>query len=519
MPSLILVVAVAGAATMTVELAAVRLLAPWFGTSSLVWTNVIGVILLALAMGYLLGARLSRTGDPRSRLGAVLLVAGAMCAWLPFLAGPVAGFFLPPGLALDQAAGLFLWGSLATSCVLFLPAATALGCVGPLAVEALERIRMAGAGDAGGRVLAASTLGSLLGTFGTTHLFVPVIGLRGTFLGASALLGLCGAWLAWRHRGAAAPSALILLAFPLSTVLERPMAEGVTLLEARESSYQHLEVVGLPGPGGGRRWLQVNESCDSYQSVWSPEDGLLGPGFYYDYFVPPAHWEGAGGPWRVLVLGLGAGTAVRVLEGALPAGTSLVSTGVELDPEVVKLGVKWFDLQEDDGARRVFSGVDARTALRGLPGPFDQVILDCYADNMEIPSHLATVEFFSEVAAVVRDGGWICANVGGFGVDDPVVSAFARTLAFGVGDPVACARVPFSRNVMLYARRGGGLPSPGSPSFYLPGELSRLTSPLDIPGAWQLVPPSADQLLTDNHSAIDQLQRLSISAGRQRFLE
>ena len=71
------VVAVAGAGTMTVELSAVRLLAPWFGASSGVWTNVIGVILLALALGYLIGARLSCRPHPVRLLGLALLLSGA----------------------------------------------------------------------------------------------------------------------------------------------------------------------------------------------------------------------------------------------------------------------------------------------------------------------------------------------------------------------------------------------------------------------------------------------------------
>ena len=94
--------AMAGAGTMTVELAAVRMLAPWFRTSLVVWTNVIGVILLALALGYLVGGRLSAGPAPARRLGVLLLAAAAATAWLPWLAGAVAGWLLPDGLTLDD---------------------------------------------------------------------------------------------------------------------------------------------------------------------------------------------------------------------------------------------------------------------------------------------------------------------------------------------------------------------------------------------------------------------------------
>ena len=134
---------------MTVELGAVRLMAPWFGTSAGVWTNVIGVILLALALGYLIGAGLAIRPRPLRSLGLVLLASAALTIWLPFLAEPVCGWFLPEGLSLHQAAGLWLWGSLAASLMLFMPSAVLLGCVGPLAVEVVQRGSGAHAGTAG----------------------------------------------------------------------------------------------------------------------------------------------------------------------------------------------------------------------------------------------------------------------------------------------------------------------------------------------------------------------------------
>src|SRR5688500_14771582 len=109
------VAAGAGASTMAIELAAVRLLAPWFGTSVRVWTNVIGVILLALAIGYLLGARWAAGRTPERRLAWTLLGAAAWSAWLPALAGPVCRVFLPEGLGLDQSFELWTWGSLAAT--------------------------------------------------------------------------------------------------------------------------------------------------------------------------------------------------------------------------------------------------------------------------------------------------------------------------------------------------------------------------------------------------------------------
>ncbi|MCB9916535.1 MAG: fused MFS/spermidine synthase [Planctomycetes bacterium] len=519
--ALLSVVALAGSGTMVVELAAVRVLAPWFGTSSAVWTNVIGVVLLALALGYLLGSRLAARPAPLRALAWALSLAALATAALPVLAPLVAELFLPAGVTLDRAASLFLWGSLAAAALLFTPAALALGCVGPLAVE-LEAARGAEhAGTAGGRVLCASTLGSLAGTFGTTHYALPLLGVRVTFLVAAGVLALlavsCWVW-SGRARGAAL-LALIGLALPFTP--RAPATRG-TLLEAAESPYQTVRVVELPEGEGVRRQLQVNEGTDSFQSVWQPEPGLLPPGYYYDSFVLPAWWSAPRERWRVLVLGLGAGTAWRVLEGALPAGTALDATGVEIDPVVVALARRWMDLAPDGDGRRVLADWDARAALRVLDGDYDEVVLDAYANQVEIPAHLSSVEFFREVRAALAPGGWLAINVGGFDLDDPVVRAVASTAATAFEAPALVVLVPFSRNATVYLRRDARPPLPGSEAWRLPpGPVAELLGPLELEGRWALVSPGAAGVLTDDANAIERLQRASLrraAAAREERL-
>jgi len=521
---ILLVVGIAGAGTMTMELAAVRLLAPWYGASSGVWTNVIGVILLALSLGYIFGARLSRTGDPRAKLGRVLLIAAALTVWMPLGAGPVAEYFLPSGLALDEAAGLLVMGSLASAVVLFLPAAAMLGCIGPLAVEAVQVARGGHAGDAGGRVLCASTVGSLIGTFGTTHLFLPSFGIDGTFLGASVAIALAGALVLVRGRAPKGVPALLLALLAAGLLVSRyspPQArEGAELLAARQSPYQAIRVVEWDD---STRWLQVNESLDSFQSVWQPEPGLLPHGHYYNLFALPPLWAApADESWELLVLGLGAGTAVRVIAGELPEGTELDSLGVEIDPEVVRLGSQFFDLEEGPG-REVVAGVDARSLLNRLEQGrrFDEIVLDAYANNMEIPAHLSSVEFFREVKSRLAPGGWFVVNAAGFGLGDPVVDAVARTVAAGFEQRVLAVRVPFSRNCVLFVRREAELVVPGEPGWRLPGHAAdEMLGHLALPTAWRWVEANdAGEVLTDDKNPIDALQRESVLGGRGRWLE
>lgn len=533
-------VALAGAGTMVVELGAVRLLAPWFGTSSSVWTNVIGVVLAALALGYAIGGKLAAAEDPLRRLGSVLVVAGALASLLPLVAGPIAEFFMPAGVPLHRAAGVLVWGSLACAAVLFLPAAAALGCAGPLAVEALQRMSGSSAGAAGGRVLAASTLGSLAGTFSTTHLLIPGAGITKTFvIAATALAGAGIAILFVTERRV--PKALLL---PLAVFVGgagtsgwmtgpfgRRVADGEVLLAATESSVQSIRAIEVAGENGedAIRILRVNESLDSFQSVWTKTPGLLPPGHYYNLFALPLAWAGqekraAPANWDLLVIGLGAGTTVRVLEGTKAPETGLRTVGIEIDEAVLRLGEKFFGLERGTDARVAMGDLDGRAALRFVNGPFDQVVVDAYANNMEIPPHLATVEAFREVAALLKEGGWLTVNVGGFGPQDPVVRAIAASVQGGLGATVYLARVPLSRNWVVFGRKGKGVPQPGERAFgsrqgRLAGGVDQVIPSLEVPGAWIPVDSAwaKGHSLSDNSSDTESLQAQSISAAARRL--
>jgi spermidine synthase len=518
---ILLVAAVAGACTMTIELAAVRMLAPWYGTSSAVWTNVIAVILLALSLGYLLGANASRAGRSERVLAACLCLGGILTAWLPAAAGPVAGWFLPRGLNLEEASELLVWGSLASALLLFVPATVVLGCVPPLVTQLIEDRRPQGAGSAGGRVLAVSTIGSIIGTFATTYWSLPRLGLSVTFLVAGSALTVLGAAVFSIPPGSrkfpVASGALLLGALLLSRArLPGPRA-GQQLLAQGESAYQSVRVVESQAAAGTIRTLQVNESFDSFQSVWIPEPGLLPRGYYYNLFALPAWWGRASGQWRLMVIGLGAGTAWRVCEAALPPGVELDGTGAEIDPLVVDFGRRWMDLPTNRSGRRVLAGWDGRCALASAPGPYDEIVVDAYANQTEIPAHLSTLEFFGEVHDALTPGGWLAVNVGAFGLDDPVLNAIGRTVATAFAGRVLAVRVPFSRNVILFARRSAEPIGPDHSDWSTaPGALGELQQALALPGVSRWLEVGGATLLTDDRNDVELRQRRSLAEARLR---
>jgi predicted membrane-bound spermidine synthase len=162
------VVFFSGAVVMVFEIIGSRILAPYIGTSTYVWTSLIGVILGSLSVGYWLGGRLA-DNQPNSKLLAAVLFAAAALVTITLLLQE----FVLVGLA-TVSLRLEL-KALIAALVLFAPASVLFGLVTPYAVR-LKMISVADAGKTVGRLYALSTVGSILGTFAAGFFLLPFVG-------------------------------------------------------------------------------------------------------------------------------------------------------------------------------------------------------------------------------------------------------------------------------------------------------------------------------------------------------
>ena len=465
-----LVAALAGCACMVVELSAVRMLAPFFGDSAYVWTNVIGVILLALALGaWTGGIWAERIGLAAPRR--LLVAASLVLAVVPFFAPILGDWLLPQDLPLDAAMPALIRGSLAASVVLFGPPLWLLGAVAPGLVVGVANAGN-GLGRSAGLVSATGTMGSLVGTFVTTHWLVPEFGCRAAIWASAGLLAIAGC--AIRARGMGAASLLIAgtcVWLPMGPLRAAPA--GSELLAEVESRHQYLRVLrSRSEDGSARTELKINEGLDSYHSVaiegrrmTSSANASMRPSSYYDYHAIAPWLAGDGSSptgLRALSIGDAAGTFRRCYAAAWP---DAVVDAVELDPAVVRLGERWFDAPHGSGT--VVGGLDGRVFVERARATWHCIHVDAYSHQVYIPAHLASLEFFTAARARLEQKGVLACNVGGLGIDDPVVTAIAHTMR-AVFDDVAALRIPDSRNVLLLGRRDAPLASASLPDAVPP---------------------------------------------------
>lgn len=391
---------VVGAASLGTEIAAARLLAPYFGASTIIWANTIATVLVALSAGYWLGGKLAdRRADLRG-LCAVVLVASLLLALVPFVADP---FLRLSVNALGSLSVGGFAGSLAAVLVLVAVPVMLLGTVAPY-VSRLSVQSVSETGRTIGNLYAISTVGSLVGTFLAALLLIPTIGTHRTFIVFALGLALVSVpglrlrrfWVIPLLVGGS-------LAIPPAAI-GAGVAHGRVIYET-ETQYQYARVVQFPS---GVRWLQLNEGV-AVHSLYRPRT-FLTHGYWDQFLVLPfaAHSAGRVGsvpPDRIAILGDAAGTVARAYGHFFPHTRV---DAVELDGKLTEIGQRYFHLS---GPRLHLYTADARPWLQASHAHYGSIFLDAYRQPY-IPFYLVTRQFFASAQAHLEPGGTFIVNVG-----------------------------------------------------------------------------------------------------------
>ncbi|HVS12325.1 MAG TPA: fused MFS/spermidine synthase [Thermoanaerobaculia bacterium] len=436
-PRTLAVVALAGAVLMALEILALRILSPSFGSGVYVWGAVLSVFLAAMSGGYLLGGRVADRRPELPTLGTLLLLAALGI-------GPLIGSSFALADRVARWTDGRSWGPLVAAALLFGPATALLATASPFAVRLAAR-ELATLGHVAGRLWAVSTVGSLAGTLLATFVLIPRLELDSILVVLTASAAAAGVIAHGRSlaRRAEGPlllaAALVVLALSWAGGRAGPAGD---LVERRLSPYQTLEVVER----GGRRILLSNGQMQAAIDLATAEPALRYARAASVALLFHDH------PREVLLLGLGGGSVAEVLRAAAPG---LVAEHVEIDPAVVELAVRHFGFEP--GPREQVHVDDARRFLRRSERRWDLIVADTYV-GLSIPFHLATREMFELVERRLAPDGALVLNLAA-PLEQPFARAVWATVA-SVYPRVWAFRVPGASGTLVIAT---GEPAPDRP--------------------------------------------------------
>jgi len=429
----------AGMSVMAVELGASRLLAPYFSSSQIVWTIIIGTIMIAMALGNIYGGRAADKNPDPGRLYARLILAAVWIAAIPAV-GKYIILAISALLIFTVNSNFLIWAAFLACMAIFVFPLFLLGTVTPslvkYTVDSLEDN-----GKTVGMLNASNTIGSILGTFLPTFVTVPAVGTSVTFLIFAGILLLLALAYVISAKVGGKKALLGMVLFLLCCLL------------GRSDSFAFWETDLVYEGESVYNYLQVKENEDSVilstnvlfgvQSILKKDNSLTG--MYYDYAMAAPFMAGAceKDSMDVLILGMGTGTFATQCRRYFP---NMNIEGVEIDEKITDLARTYFALPQD----MPVAAYDGRAYLQATDREYDVIMVDAYQD-ITIPFQMSSLEFFTMVRNHLKEGGVMVVNMNMRGTEEGSINQYLADTICHVFDTVYTADVKGSTNRELFA--------------------------------------------------------------------
>ena len=426
----------AGMSVMAVELGASRLLAPYFSSSQIVWTIIIGTIMIAMALGNIWGGRSADKNPNPDKLYMRIIIAAIWIAAIPVL-GKYIIIGISAALVFTISSNFLIWAAFLACMVIFVFPLFLLGTVTP----SLVKYTVDSLDDSGktvGSLNAFNTIGSIIGTFVPTFVTIPAVGTSITFLIFAGILLLLALlyFISTRGRNKRCVVSSILFLFCCAAGASGSFAFWETnLLYEGESIYNYL---------------QVKETSDSVilstnvlfgvQSIMKKDGGATG--MYYDYAMAAPVMSGKA-DGDMLILGMGTGTYAKQCQHYYsPASIE----GVEIDQKITDLAGAYFELPDSI----TVTTYDGRSYLSAVSETYDVIMVDAYQD-ITIPFQMSSVEFFTLVREHLNENGVMVVNMNMHSDTEGNINEYLSDTIASVFDHVYTVDVAGTTNRELFA--------------------------------------------------------------------
>jgi spermidine synthase len=479
------IVFICGAVVMILELVGSRILAPYLGSSIIVWSSLIGIILGCLSLGYWWGGKLADRNQSYRTLSLIIFFAGVLTATIA----------LSKAFTLDYlqryAGSIHLSSTLATI-ILFAPPSILLGMVSPYTV----RLKIKDLNEAGrtvGTMYAISSVGSIFGTFLGGFLLIAYLGTTKILFVLALVLVATSVMASLQDRLLKAAGAVLLIGtwFGVQSY-ERDLAN--LGFHDIDTPYSRVFIYPSAADQNARPTRVMTTHPRAVQSAMYVDDPISLALNYTKFYQLVAHFR----PEFKKVLMLGGG-GYSFPKYALAHYPHVQMDVVEIDQEVTGLAERFFALASNP--RLCVFHQDARSFLNTTENKYDAVLGDTFTSHYSIPFHLSTLEAVQRTYNTLLEDGVALVNLLGAieGKDGRFLRAeyrtfqavFPRVYLFLVADPEDPRRW---QNVMLVA-----LKTNTEPCFRNEDpELDRMLAHL-----WRGPIVEDLPLLTDDYAPID----------------
>jgi len=373
---------------MVFELASARVLAPSIGSSTYVWTSVIGVIIAALSLGYFTGGVIADRRNRSIDVARLCLAIGVAIVISLMIYGTILSW------AVQTFGDPRIQGVMA-SLLLFAPTSFLLGALSPYLAK-LNVTSLKTSGSSVASLSALNSLGGIVGTFTAGFILFGYMGARETFA-ILAVMMLILSWLIaprvqWRPR--------LMISFVV--VFATISAAEPTRDQEIDTPSAHYSVFEKMYNGERMRGIAVGPTATQSGVYVNNPDKLA---FWYTQQMAKVVAEHAKKPVRILMLGGGTFTLPQYLATHYPAATIDV---VEIDPELAAIAREHFYYKDPSNVNLIFE--DARTYVNRSNQMYDVIIVDVYGGS-HVPFTFMTREYGERVDALLQPNGVVVANI------------------------------------------------------------------------------------------------------------
>jgi spermidine synthase len=391
-----------GATILMLEILGTRIIAPYFGTTLFVWSSLISVAIIALALGYFAGGFVADR-HPKFSLLYIFIFTTAITLVLISKAD---------GLILEATNGFgSQFGPLAASFALFSVPMFLLAMATPFAIK-LKAEELETIGATAGNLYGISTLGSFFGAIATGFYLIPSIGTEATlFLFAGILIAIAGMHFLLQKTGRKAFVLLLVLLIPSYGM---PIPENMQMLYKSESMYGQVKVIEGSIEGSPEmRFLLLDGAI---QTCMIKETGKACTAYTA---IIDAVLDLKQGERNALVIGLGGGTNAKSLQ-----ERNIEFDAVEIDPKIAFAAKEYFGFQGNAEIE------DGRQFLKNSGKKYDFIIVDAFSAYSP-PPHLFTKEMYETVNNSLKEEGILVVNSIGWAQEEKALlqKSIYKTLA------------------------------------------------------------------------------------------